>query len=125
MTIIEGGLETLDRVEAGEVEADEPLEFGVKRGEEKTEGVKGAGLDGTVGVADPKVVVLGDEYVGVAKLMTGGAGAETEDNAGGLGFGEERVKGAGPLDDVGVAFGTEGKPVVAIGMSRTTLARGV
>lgn len=60
MTIIEGGLETLDRVEAGEVEADEPLEFGVKRGEEKTEGVKGAGLDGTFEFP-AKVVVLGDE----------------------------------------------------------------
>jgi len=37
VTIIEGGLDTLDKVEAGEVEVDDALEFGVKRGEEKTE----------------------------------------------------------------------------------------
>lgn len=34
--MIEGGLDTLDKVEAGDVDADDALEFGVKIGEENT-----------------------------------------------------------------------------------------
>ena len=40
VTMIEGGLDTLDKVEAGDVDAEDALEFGVKMGEENT----GAGL---------------------------------------------------------------------------------
>ena len=34
--MIEGGLDTLDKVEAGDVDAEDALEFGVKIGEENT-----------------------------------------------------------------------------------------
>lgn len=34
--MIEGGLDTLDKVEAGDVDAEDALEFGVKMGEENT-----------------------------------------------------------------------------------------
>ena len=36
VTMIEGGLDTLDKVEAGDVDAEDALEFGVKIGEENT-----------------------------------------------------------------------------------------
>ena len=36
VTMIEGGLDTLDKVEAGDVDAEDALEFGVKMGEENT-----------------------------------------------------------------------------------------
>ena len=84
--MIEGGLDTLDKVEAGELDADEVLEFGVKMGEEKLL---------RMGV----VAVVVDVVVGVAK--------EDDDKVEMTEFDEE----------------FDGKPVVAIGMSRTTLAR--
>ena len=39
MTTIEAGLDSLERVEAGDVDAEDALEFGVKIGDEKDDGL--------------------------------------------------------------------------------------
>ena len=39
MTTIEAGLDNLERVEAGDVDAEDALEFGVKIGDEKDDGL--------------------------------------------------------------------------------------
>ena len=91
---MEGGLDTLDKVEAGEVDADDALEFGVKIGDENADGldIKEGGVDVVTGAVDVLFVGVDEEN---DKLGTADA-------------------------DAG-----EGKPVVEIGMSRTTLALGV
>lgn len=105
--MIEGGLDTLDKVEAGEFDADDVLEFGVKIGEENTEVlnrgvVKLLLLMPAVGLLLMLLVVM--------LVVDGVAVGVVED--------DKLVMTVGD-DDEGE------KPVVAIGMSRKPLALGV
>jgi hypothetical protein len=101
-TIIDGGLEILDNVEAGDVEADEALE--VAKGVKTGEGVKTEG--GEIGDA------VGDAKVDVNDADDGTVVVKVD---------------KGVVDKLVIANcdAAEGKPVVEIGMSRIILARGV
>lgn len=106
--MIEGGLDTLDKVEAGEFDADDVLEFGVKIGEEKTE-VLNRGVVKLLLLMPPETLLL---LVLLVMLVVDGnvAVGVVED--------DKLVMTVGD-DDEGE------KPVVAIGMSRKPLALGV
>ena len=114
VTMIEGGLDTLDKVEAGDVDAEDALEFGVKMGEENTDaGLKvdgraalplsGAGAPTAAAAAVAEGVVVdvfcrGVEFEGVVGVVGDDDPIDGDDKLG--------------------RTADEGKPVVAIGMSR-------
>lgn len=104
--MIEGGLDTLDKVEAGEFDADDVLEFGVKIGEENTE-VLNRGVVKLL-LLMPPVLLL----VLVMLVVDGNVAVGVVED-------DKLVMTVGDDDDEGE------KPVVAIGMSRKPLALGV
>lgn len=127
--MIEGGLDTLDKVDAGDVDADDALEFGVKIGDDNKEGLKFAALvelleefEGVVeldpdkddgpGVATAKVMV-GVAVLPVFWHIDGVVGVAVE-----VGTDEQELAEMTQAEE-------EENPGVAMGMSRTTLPRGV
>ena len=103
VTMMEGGLDTLDNVEAGDVDADDALDVGVSVGGENTAATGCTAVDGL----DCK-----NELGVVNTCKLGGVIA--------FDIADDGLDGVAAAGDA-----TLGKVNVEIGMSRPTLARGV